>query len=231
MSTTPTLMEPITAHAIPAFNITSTGVQHGNAESSPFLPDSVPSPPHISLTASIRSFIPIKVLGDGSFATVWLCDWHGALPPNTPMSTMQSVVGSPPEYANTRLVAVKRMKKKWEGGWDECRMFKELEVRVHPLSSLLRPSLIIVGSLRKSGITCDTPSSKHHTPVRLFSSSGDQGTLLCVRADGGAFVPVHQVPPRSSPLCKWSRRIHFPTDHPGLTSHPCFWLLSSGHET
>jgi hypothetical protein len=32
------------------------------------------------------------------------------------MSTMQSVVGSRPEYANTHLVAVKRMKNKWEGG-------------------------------------------------------------------------------------------------------------------
>lgn len=27
-----------------------------------------------------------------------------------------------------RLVAVKRMKKRWEGGWDECKKLKELEV-------------------------------------------------------------------------------------------------------
>jgi len=188
---------------------------------------------HITLTASIRSFTPIKAFGDGNFGTVWLCDWHGPLPPNTPMSTMQTVVGSRPEYTNTRLVAVKRMKNRWEGGWDECRRLKELEVRAHPLSSSVRPSLITLGSVRKSGITCNTPSSKHHTPVRLFSSSRDQGTLLRVRANGRAFVSAHQIPPwsRSSTLCRWSRRLHFPTDCPGLTSHPCFWLLSSGHET
>jgi hypothetical protein len=52
------------------------------------------------------------------------------------MSTMQAVVGARPEYANMRLVAVKRMKKKWEGGWDECRKLNELEVR--PSSSLPR---------------------------------------------------------------------------------------------
>ena len=80
------------------------------------------------LTASKRSFTPIKAVGDGSFGTVWLCDWHGPLPPNTPMAAMQSVAGTRPEYANMRLVAVKRMKKRWEGGWDECRKLKEIEV-------------------------------------------------------------------------------------------------------
>ncbi|KAH9982906.1 kinase-like domain-containing protein [Lactifluus volemus] len=109
-TTTPAPKEPFTALAIPAFEITPTGVRYGNAQSS-----------------SLRSFTPIKTFGDGSFGTVLLCDWHGPLPPNTPVSTMQSVVGARPEYANMRLVAVKRMKKKWEGGWDECRKLKELE--------------------------------------------------------------------------------------------------------
>jgi hypothetical protein len=45
------------------------------------------------------------------------------------MSAMQTVVGARPDYANMHLVAVKRMKKKWEGGWEECRKLKELEVR------------------------------------------------------------------------------------------------------
>jgi hypothetical protein len=95
-----------------------------------------PFPPHITLTASIRSFTPIKACSDGSFATVWLCDWHGPLPPNTPISTMQSIVGTRPEYANRRLVAVKRMRRRWELGWDECRRLKELEVRAQiPFSS------------------------------------------------------------------------------------------------
>jgi len=93
-----------------------------------------------SPAASIRSFTPVKAFGDGSFGTVWLCDWHGPLPPNTPMSTMQAVVGARPDYANMRLVAVKRMKKKWEGGWDECRKLKELEVRASSSLPRLVPS-------------------------------------------------------------------------------------------
>ena len=83
---------------------------------------------------SVRSYTPLKVVGDGSFGTVWLCDWHGTLPPNTPVSAMQRNT-TRPEYAGKRLVAVKRMKKRWEGGWDECKRLKELEVRVI-LSSL-----------------------------------------------------------------------------------------------
>jgi serine/threonine protein kinase len=119
---------------------------------------------------SLTAFIyPIKAFGDGSFGTVWLCDWHGALPPNRPTSKMQAVVGSRSEYANMQLVAVKRMKRKWEGS-DECRRLKELEVRAHAASSA-RPSNVIASVVRKTGITCNTPSSKYHTPVRFFSSS------------------------------------------------------------
>ncbi|KAL0951202.1 hypothetical protein HGRIS_007928 [Hohenbuehelia grisea] len=80
-----------------------------------------------SQTSSVRSYTPLKVLGDGSFGTVWLCDWHGTLPPNTPLSPMQCGPGARPEWQGKRLVAVKRMKKQWEGGWDECQKLKELE--------------------------------------------------------------------------------------------------------
>ena len=41
-----------------------------------------------------------------------------------------------------RLVAVKRMKKKWEGGWDECRKLKEIEVCIRFHVSLFDPPLI-----------------------------------------------------------------------------------------
>jgi hypothetical protein len=41
---------------------------------------------------------------------------------------MQCGAGARPEWSGKRLVAVKRMKKKWEGGWDECQKLKELEV-------------------------------------------------------------------------------------------------------
>ncbi|KAJ7092718.1 kinase-like domain-containing protein [Mycena epipterygia] len=78
-------------------------------------------------TRSTRSYTELKSLGDGSFGTVWLCDWHGTLPPNTPLSPMQCGAGAKPEWAGKRLVAVKRMRKKWEGGWDECQRLKELE--------------------------------------------------------------------------------------------------------
>ncbi|GJE86131.1 Pkinase-domain-containing protein [Phanerochaete sordida] len=80
-----------------------------------------------SQSNSVRSYTPLKVVGDGSFGTVWLCDWHGTLPPNTPVSAMQCGAGARPEYAGKRLVAVKRMKKRWDGGWDECKRLKELE--------------------------------------------------------------------------------------------------------
>ena len=45
---------------------------------------------------------------------------------------MQCGAGARPEWAGKRLVAVKRMKKKWEGGWDECLKLRELEVRFIP---------------------------------------------------------------------------------------------------
>ncbi|KAJ7487591.1 kinase-like domain-containing protein [Mycena galericulata] len=80
-----------------------------------------------SQSRSTRSYTELKSLGDGSFGTVWLCDWHGTLPPNTPLSPMQCGAGAKPEWAGKRLVAVKRMRKKWEGGWDECQRLKELE--------------------------------------------------------------------------------------------------------
>lgn len=95
------------------------------------------------------------MVGDGSFGTVWLCDWHGTLPPNTPLSAMQCGAGAKREYAGKRLVAVKRMKKKWEGGWDECKKLKELEVR-HQFSCLDR------APERVSPLP-DSPCVRYHT--------------------------------------------------------------------
>ncbi|KAH8092473.1 protein kinase [Cristinia sonorae] len=87
----------------------------------------------------IRSYSPLKIIGDGLFGTVWLCDWHRALPPNTPMPAMQCGAGARPEYANKRLVAVKRIKKRW-GGWDECERLKELQaLRAIPAHSNVIP--------------------------------------------------------------------------------------------
>ncbi|KAG6911968.1 hypothetical protein DXG01_000216 [Tephrocybe rancida] len=102
--------EPIVVVGIPSVSIQNNHLVVGTSQSS-----------------STRSYTPLKVLGDGSFGTVWLCDWHGTLPPNTPLSPMQCGAGARPEWAGKRLVAVKRMKKRWEGGWDECQKLKELE--------------------------------------------------------------------------------------------------------
>ncbi|THV04959.1 Pkinase-domain-containing protein [Dendrothele bispora CBS 962.96] len=102
--------DPIHVDAIPAVHIRDNRLVVGSSQST-----------------STRSYTPLKVLGDGSFGTVWLCDWHGTLPPNTPLSPMQCGAGARPDWAGKRLVAVKRMKKKWEGGWDECQKLKELE--------------------------------------------------------------------------------------------------------
>lgn len=49
---------------------------------------------------------------------------------------MQCGAGARPDWAGKRLVALKRMKKPWPGGWDECRRLPELEslrrIRRHP---------------------------------------------------------------------------------------------------
>ena len=116
---------------IPAVSILNGRLHVGDARSSTSLLVSQSLAPPINRPSpgSLRSYTPIKTLGDGSFGTVLLCDWHGPLPPNTPLSPMQCGGGARPEWAGKRLVAVKRMKKKWEGGWDECKRLKELEVR------------------------------------------------------------------------------------------------------
>lgn len=77
----------------------------------------------------MRSYTPLKNVGDGSFGTVVLADWHSPLPPGVSISPMQlnikynSSTGATP----MRMVAIKRMKKKWQNGWSECAQLKELE--------------------------------------------------------------------------------------------------------
>ncbi|CAE6506997.1 unnamed protein product [Rhizoctonia solani] len=89
-----------------------------------------------SSTSTPRSWTTLKNVGDGSFGSVWLCDWHSPLPPNTPLSPMQCGPKVRPEWVGRRLVALKRMKRQWEGGWDECKTLKEIEslrsIPMHP---------------------------------------------------------------------------------------------------
>ncbi len=130
-----------------------------------------------SQSSSTRSYTPVKLLGDGSFGTVWLCDWHGTLPPNTPLSPMQCGAGARAEWAGMRLVAVKRMKKRWEGGWDECQKLKELEVCIHAICVLfpINPPLVP---------PCNSISSKCYPSIRFFSSPRFQGALFRFRVYG-----------------------------------------------
>lgn len=50
---------------------------------------------------------------------------------------MQCGAGARPEWNGKVLVALKRMKKRWEGGWDDCKKLKELEVRPQLLHHLV----------------------------------------------------------------------------------------------
>lgn len=85
---------------------------------------------------SVRSFTVLREVGDGSFGTVWLADWHSelALPPGT----TPPGPSNRPEYKGKKLVAIKRMKKAFEGGWDECLKLKELKVGFCTLSIKFR---------------------------------------------------------------------------------------------
>jgi len=84
------------------------------------------------LTVSERSYTFVKAVGDGSFGQVWLCDWHSPLPPHVTKARMQQGQGARAEWQGKHLVAIKRMKKRWEGGWDECKKHPELEVGTPP---------------------------------------------------------------------------------------------------
>ncbi|KAG0699495.1 kinase-like protein [Suillus ampliporus] len=82
-----------------------------------------------STTSSLRSFVVIKKLGDGSFGSVFLCDWHGSLPHQVPPPSANRIDGAAARLERTgvRLVAVKKLKRRWEHGWDECQRLKELK--------------------------------------------------------------------------------------------------------
>ena len=79
-------------------------------------------------TVGERSYTELKCLGDGSFGTVWLCDWHSPVKPDVMLSAMQCGAGARPAWAGKRLVALKRMKRVWEGGWSQARNLGELQV-------------------------------------------------------------------------------------------------------
>lgn len=118
----PAPSKPLPAHAPSATLATTTPVAQTYPPPPPFLPHRSFPPP-----LAQRDFTVLKEVGDGSFGTVWLADWHSeltALPPGT----LPPGPSGRPEYKGKNLVAIKRMKKAFEGGWDECLKLKELKV-------------------------------------------------------------------------------------------------------
>ncbi|MBW0507818.1 hypothetical protein O181_047533 [Austropuccinia psidii MF-1] len=99
---------------------------------------SVISPSSSTLLPNVgtRDYTILKEVGDGSFGTVWLADWHSPL--NLPPGTQPPGPSSRPEYKGKQLVAIKKMKKPFEGGWDECMKLKELKslrtIPMHPFT-------------------------------------------------------------------------------------------------
>lgn len=75
-----------------------------------------------------RSFTVIKNIGEGSFGSVFLCDWHGELPYEVPPSTTNINGVARPEWTGMHLVAVKKLKRRLQHGWDECQYLKEFKV-------------------------------------------------------------------------------------------------------
>ncbi|WFC99674.1 non-specific serine/threonine protein kinase [Malassezia yamatoensis] len=71
-----------------------------------------------------RDFTIIKSLGVGSFGTVYVADWHSALPSGAIVPAMQHSQ-TRPEYVNKRLVAIKKMKKPFIH-WEDCIQLNEL---------------------------------------------------------------------------------------------------------
>lgn len=137
----------------------------------------------IHATVGERSYTEVKCLGDGSFGTVWLCDWHSPVKDGVLLSAMQCGAGTRREWVGKRLVALKRMKKVWQGGWSEAKNLGELAVG----------SLYLVRGCRKDGIHSSsysvtpkhTLSSRRHPTRRRLYLGVDTRTLLCIRVYGG----------------------------------------------
>lgn len=91
-----------------------------------------------------RSYTILKEVGDGSFGTVWLADWHSPL--DLPPGTLPPGPSNRPEYKGKKLVAIKRMKKAFLGGWSECLKLKELYVG--PLSRSCCQPLVVFAAWR-----------------------------------------------------------------------------------
>ncbi|VDB91493.1 unnamed protein product [Peniophora sp. CBMAI 1063] len=74
-----------------------------------------------------KSLTALKAVGDGSFGSVWLCDWHSELSFPIELTAPSAGPGSRPEYQGKRVVAVKRMKRQWRGDEGDWRTLREIQ--------------------------------------------------------------------------------------------------------
>ena len=172
-----------------------------------------------SHSSKMQLYKPIQVLGNGSFGSVWLCDWRG-MPPNAPLSPMQRGDNGRPKWLGKHLVAVKRIEKKWEGGKDEWLKLTELEVRLCGFYFL-----DIFFTIVFTVVAQDTNPQKYHSFVWRVSSTRYETTLFCFWIHGRKSTPVHQISQGTQPR----RRSYFFDLSPnrvGARSHSQKWLFS-----
>ncbi|POV96138.1 hypothetical protein PSTT_15821 [Puccinia striiformis] len=103
--------------------------------------------------------------GDGSFGTVWLADWHSPL--TLPPGTQPPGPSSRAEYKGKQLVAVKKMKKTFDGGWEECMKLKN--------------------SSHSEQFRC-IHSRSHYTTLSYIRQPGN---YISFRMYGGKLIPTH----------------------------------------
>lgn len=129
-----------------------------------------------------RQYTILKEVGDGSFGTVWLADWHSPL--QLPTGTTAPGPSSRPEYKGKRLVAIKRMKKAFEGGWGEAMKLKELKVRrlaIGPVEVVADSNLGFCLAVAPT----NPYAPQHYPTLRRLPNAFEQGVILCVRMHGG----------------------------------------------
>ncbi|GAA5890213.1 hypothetical protein JCM8208_002738 [Rhodotorula glutinis] len=139
IAVSPTVDVDMATAAAPSASSSSRAAHPHSTSTSPHPPNGVPAASRLDTREfppplAPRHWTVLKEVGDGSFGTVWLADWHSPL--NLPPGTQLPGPSSRPEYKGKQLVAIKRMKKAFDGGWDECLKLKELkslrQIPMHP---------------------------------------------------------------------------------------------------
>lgn len=147
-----------------------------------------------------RSYTILKEVGDGSFGTVWLADWHSDL--QLPSGTLPPGPSSRPEYKGKKLVAIKRMKKAFEGGWEECMQLKELKVS----------SCLFATPPNRASTDCPGVSpKKRKTPPHRASKESDSTLFSLCFTQSLQQIPMHAniIPLYDAFLLPSSKELYF----------------------